>query len=266
MTKYLNTSLETYKEFVELSKKMAKELLESYNLYGNGENNIDELIINPISESGVTAYVDFENSVNIEELYKTVVMSMVESVTATLNNFDVEQEFEEDWEESGLSADEYIDKLSAAQEEFGNKSYLIDRDASVLANTFGFPKNEENSIWNLTHSYLKFMIPRTQGFSSGVLASIVGYQVEAVYSDKKLVRYNIDVNPDEIFKKAGKEQISDENILYFVIQEVHNQLKDALNQFDAKEDYDKLENKDSALVKYYIKAEKYFKNELVNSL
>ena len=67
---------------------MAKELLESYNLYGNGENNIDELIINPISESGVTAYVDFENSVNIEELYKTVVMSMVESVTATLNNFD----------------------------------------------------------------------------------------------------------------------------------------------------------------------------------
>lgn len=104
MTTYLNTSSKNYEKFVELSKKMAEDFLKGYNLYDKDSVRTesdaqarDELLINPTLESGVTAYVDFENSINLEELYKTVMMSIVESVTSALNSFDAEEEFKENW-------------------------------------------------------------------------------------------------------------------------------------------------------------------------
>jgi len=102
MTTYLNTSSKNYEKFVELSKKMAEDFLKGHNLYDKDSVRTesdaqarDELLINPTLESGVTAYVDFENSINLEELYKTVMMSIVESVTSALNSFDAEEEFKE---------------------------------------------------------------------------------------------------------------------------------------------------------------------------
>ena len=233
MTTYLNTSSKNYEKFVELSKKMAEDFLKGYNLYD--KDNVrtesdtqarDELLINPTLESGVTAYVDFENSINFEELYKTVMMSIVESVTSALNSFDAEEEFKENWvfsaeKEEGFTAKQYEDKVYAAQEDFENVSFIIDRDSSVLVNSYGFPKNEENNIWSLTHAYLDFFVKNSL--------------------------------------LLGKK-ISDVDILNFVINEVHAQIKAALNEFDAKEEYDTLANKGDASMKYYIKAEKYFKN------
>ena len=87
MTQYLNTSLETYKQFAELSKKMAEDFLKAYNLYSKDdgvliENNSgrDELIITPVNETGVTVCSDSERFINLEELYKKVLMSVAESV------------------------------------------------------------------------------------------------------------------------------------------------------------------------------------------
>ena len=83
MTTYLNTSLETYNQFAELSKKMAEDFLKAYKLHNEDsvriekdEHNGDELIINPENEAGVTAYVEIEERINVEELYKNVIMSL----------------------------------------------------------------------------------------------------------------------------------------------------------------------------------------------
>lgn len=278
MTTYLNTSSKNYEKFVELSKKMAEDFLKGYNLYDKDSVRTesdaqarDELLINPTLESGVTAYVDFENSINLEELYKTVMMSIVESVTSALNSFDAEEEFKENWvfsaeKEEGLTAEQYEDKVYAAQEDFENASFLIDRDSSVLVNSYGFPKNEENNIWSLTHGYLDFFVKKSLllggkiYFTNHVASTLTGFQVEAVYSENTIVKYNVNINADEIAEKAKKEKISDVDILNFVINEVHAQIKAALNEFDAKEEYDTLANKGDASMKYYIKAEKYFKN------
>ena len=97
MTTYLNTSLETYKQFAELSKKMAEDFLKEYKLHSEDsiriekdEHNGDELIINPTNEVGVTAYVEIEERINVEELYKNVVRSIAENVFGTLSRFDFE--------------------------------------------------------------------------------------------------------------------------------------------------------------------------------
>lgn len=278
MTTYLNTSLETYKQFVELSKKMAEDFLKEYKLHGEdsvriekNEHNGDELIINPANEAGVTAYVEIEERINVEELYKNVVRSIAENVFGTLSRFDFEKEFQEDWnetfeEESGLTADEYEKKLYTAQEDFENKSFIIERDAEVLANSYGFPKTEENKIWGLTRAYLKFFTLQSLDlengvyFTNGVDATLTGYQVEVVYSDNKTIKYSVNIDACEIVKKATEEKISDVDVLNFVINEVRGQIKAALNEFDAKEEYDALVNKSYKLMKYYIKAEQQFKN------
>jgi len=277
MTTYLNTSSKNYEKFVELSKKMAEDFLKGYNLYDKDSVRTesdaqarDELLINPTLESGVTAYVDFENSINLEELYKTVMMSIVESVTSALNSFDAEEEFKENWvfsaEKEGLTAEQYEDKIYAAQEDFENVSFLIDRDSSVLVNSYGFPKNEEDRIWNLAGCYLDFLTKKTVGFVHEVNTELTGFQITSVYSDKKAIKYDIDVNLIAIYEKALDENISDESILEFVINEVNLQVKDELKSFNAKEEYNKLVNKDSELMEYYIKAEEYFKNDVANRL
>lgn len=278
MTTYLNTSLETYKQFAELSKKMAEDFLKEYKLHNEdgvriekNEHNGDELIINPANEAGVTAYVEIEERINVEELYKNVVRSIAENVFGTLSRFDFEKEFQEDWnetfeEESGLTADEYEKKLYTAQEDFENKSFIIERDAEVLANSYGFPKTEENKIWGLTRAYLKFFTLQSLDlgngvyFTNGVDATLTGYQVEVVYSDNKTIKYSVNIDACEIVKKATEEKISDVDVLNFVINEVRGQIKAALNEFDAKEEYDALVNKSYKLMKYYIKAEQQFKN------
>lgn len=76
----------------------------------------------------------------------------------------------------------------------------------------------------------------------------------------------LDVNLIAIYEKALDENISDESILEFVINEVNLQVKDELKSFNAKEEYNKLVNKDSELMEYYIKAEEYFKNDVANRL
>lgn len=278
MTTYLNTSLETYKQFAELSKKMAEDFLKEYKLHNEdsvriekNEHNGDELIINPANEAGVTAYVEIEERINVEELYKNVVRSIAENVFGTLSRFDFEKEFQEDWnetfeEESGLTADEYEKKLYTAQEDFENKSFIIERDAEVLANSYGFPKTEENKIWGLTRAYLKFFTLQSLDlengvyFTNGVDATLTGYQVEVVYSDNKTIKCSVNIDACEIVKKATEEKISDVDVLNFVINEVRGQIKAALNEFDAKEEYDALVNKSYKLMKYYIKAEQQFKN------
>lgn len=277
MTTYLNTSLETYKQFAELSKKMAEDFLKEYKLHSEDSVHIesdaqvrDELLINPTLESGVTAYVDFENSINLEELYKTVMMSIVESVTSALNSFDAEEEFKENWvfsaEKEGLTAEQYEDKIYAAQEDFENVSFIIDRDSSVLVNSYGFPKNEENNIWSLTHAYLDFFVKNSLllggrvYFTNDVDSTLTGYQVEAVYSENTFVKYSVNIDAGEIVKKATEEKISDVDILNFVINEVRSQIKAALNEFDAKEEYGTLVKKGDVSMEYYIKAEKHFKN------
>lgn len=278
MTTYLNTSLETYKQFVELSKKMAEDFLKEYKLHSEDsiriekdEHNGDELIINPTNEVGVTAYVEIEERINVEELYKNVVRSIAENVFGTLSRFDFEKEFQENWnesfeEKSGLTADEYEKMLYTAQEDFENKSFIIDRDAEVLVNSYGFPKTEENKIWGLTHSYLKFFVLQSLNLDNGVYftndvaLALTGYQVEVVYSDNKTIKYSVNIDAFEIVKKATEEKISDVDILNFVINEVRGQIKAALNEFDAKEEYDALVNKNYKLMKYYIKAEEQFKN------
>lgn len=278
MTTYLNTSLETYKQFAELSKKMAEDFLKEYKLHSEDsiriekdEHNGDELIINPTNEVGVTAYVEIEERINVEELYKNVVRSIAENVFGTLSRFDFEKEFQEDWnetfeEESGLTADEYEKKLYTAQEDFENKSFIIERDAEVLANSYGFPKTEENKIWGLTRAYLKFFTLQSLDlengvyFTNGVDATLTGYQVEVVYSDNKTIKCSVNIDACEIVKKATEEKISDVDVLNFVINEVRGQIKAALNEFDAKEEYDALVNKSYKLMKYYIKAEQQFKN------
>ena len=277
MTTYLNTSSKNYEKFVELSKKMAEDFLKGYNLYDKDSVRTesdaqvrDELLINPTLESGVTAYVDFENSINLEELYKTVMMSIVESVTSALNSFDAEEEFKENWvfsaEKEGLTAEQYEDKIYAAQEDFENVSFIIDRDSSVLVNSYGFPKNEENNIWSLTHSYLDFFVKKylllggRVYFTNEVTSTLTGFQMEAVYSENTIIKYNVNINADEIAEKAKEEKTSDVDILNFVINEVHAQIKAALNEFDAKKEYDALVKKGDVSMKYYIKAEKHFKN------
>lgn len=278
MTTYLNTSLETYKQFAELSKKMAEDFLKEYKLHSEDsiriekdEHNGDELIINPENEAGVTAYVEIEERINVEELYKNVVRSIAENVFGTLSRFDFEEEFQENWnesfeEKSGLTADEYEKKLYTAQEDFENKSFIIERDAEVLANSYGFPKTEENKIWGLTRAYLKFFVLQSLNLDNGVYftndvaSTLTGYQVEAVYSDNKTVKYSVNIDACEIVKKATEEKISDVDILNFVINEVRSQIKAALNEFDAKEEYDTLVKKGDVSMKYYIKAEKHFKN------
>lgn len=278
MTTYLNTSLETYKQFVELSKKMAEDFLKEYKLHSEDsiriekdEHNGDELIINPTNEVGVTAYVEIEERINVEELYKNVVRSIAENVFGTLGRFDFEKEFQGNWnesfeEKSGLTADEYEKMLYTAQEDFENKSFIIDRDAEVLVNSYGFPKTEENKIWGLTHSYLKFFVLQSLNLDNGVYftndvaLAVTGYQVEVVYSDNKTIKYSVNIDAFEIVKKATEEKISDVDILNFVINEVRGQIKAALNEFDAKEEYDALVNKNYNLMKYYIKAEQQFKN------
>ena len=278
MTTYLNTSLETYKQFVELSKKMAEDFLKEYKLHSEDsiriekdEHNGDELIINPTNEVGVTAYVEIEERINVEELYKNVVRSIAENVFGTLSRFDFEKEFQENWnesfeEKSGLTADEYEKMLYTAQEDFENKSFIIDRDAEVLVNSYGFPKTEENKILGLTHSYLKFFVLQSFNLDNGVYftndvaLTLTGYQVEVVYSDNKTIKYSVNIDAYEIVKKATEEKISDVDILNFVINEVRGQIKAALNEFDAKEEYDALVNKNYKLMKYYIKAEEQFKN------
>lgn len=278
MTTYLNTSSKNYEQFVELSKKMAEDFLKEYKLHGEDsvriekdEHNGDELIINPANEAGVTAYVEIEERINVEELYKNVVRSIAENVFGTLSRFDFEKEFQEDWnetfeEESGLTADEYEKKLYTAQEDFENKSFIIERDAEVLANSYGFPKTEENKIWGLTRAYLKFFTLQSLDlkngvyFTNGVDATLTGYQVEVVYSDNKTIKYSVNIDACEIVKKATEEKISDVDVLNFVINEVRGQIKAALNEFDAKEEYDALVNKSYKLMKYYIKAEQQFKN------
>lgn len=278
MTTYLNTSLETYNQFVELSKKMAEDFLKEYKLHSEDsvriekdEHNGDELIINPENEAGVTAYVEIEERINVEELYKNVVRSIAENVFGTLSRFDFEKEFQEDWnetfeEESGLTADEYEKKLYTAQEDFENKSFIIERDAEVLANSYGFPKTEENKIWGLTRAYLKFFVLQSLNLDNGVYftndvaSALTGYQVEVVYSDNKIIKYSVNIDACEIVKKATEEKISDVDVLNFVINEVRGQIKTALNEFDAKEEYDALVNKNYKLMKYYIKAEEQFKN------
>lgn len=278
MTTYLNTSLETYKQFAELSKKMAEDFLKEYKLHSEDsiriekdEHNGDELIINPTNEVGVTAYVEIEERINVEELYKNVVRSIAENVFGTLSRFDFEEEFQENWDESfeeksGLTADEYEKKLYTAQEDFENKSFIIERDAEVLANSYGFPKTEENKIWGLTRAYLKFFVLQSLDLDNGVYftndvaSTLTGYQIEAVYSDNKTIKYSVNIDACEIVKKATEEKISDVDILNFVINEVRAQIKAALNEFDVKEEYDALVNKNYKLMKYYIKAEQQFKN------
>lgn len=278
MTTYLNTSLETYKQFAELSKKMAEDFLKEYKLHSEDsiriekdEHNGDELIINPTNEVGVTAYVEIEERINVEELYKNVVRSIAENVFGTLSRFDFEEEFQENWDESfeeksGLTADEYEKKLYTAQEDFENKSFIIERDAEVLANSYGFPKTEENKIWGLTRAYLKFFVLQSLDLDNGVYftndvaSTLTGYQVEVVYSDNKTIKHSVNIDACEIVKKATEEKISDVDVLNFVINEVRGQIKTALNEFDAKEEYDALVNKNYKLMKYYIKAEEQFKN------
>lgn len=278
MTTYLNTSLETYKQFAELSKKMAEDFLKEYKLHSEDsiriekdEHNGDELIINPTNEVGVTAYVEIEERINVEELYKNVVRSIAENVFGTLSRFDFEEEFQENWDESfeeksGLTADEYEKKLYTAQEDFENKSFIIERDAEVLANSYGFPKTEENKIWGLTRAYLKFFVLQSLNLDNGVYftndvaLTLTGYQVEVVYSDNKTIKYSVNIDACEIVKKATEEKISDVDVLNFVINEVRAQIKAALDEFDANEEYDALVNKNYKLMKYYIKAEEQFKN------
>ena len=278
MTQYLNTSLETYKQFAELSKKMAEDFLKEYKLHSEDsvriekdEHNGDELIINPENEAGVTAYVEIEERINVEELYKNVIRSIAENVFGTLSRFDFEKEFQEDWnetfeEESGLTADEYEKKLYTTQKNFENKSFIIERDAEVLANSYGFPKTEENKIWGLTRAYLKFFVLQSLNLDNGVYfinyvaSTLTGYQVEVVYSDNKTIKYSVNIDACEIVKKATEEKISDVDVLNFVINEVRGQIKTTLNEFDAKEEYDALVNKNYKLMKYYIKAEEQFKN------
>lgn len=248
MTQYLNTSLETYKQFAELSKKMAEDFLKEYKLHSEDsvriekdEHNGDELIINPENEAGVTAYVEIEERINVEELYKNVVRSIAENVFGTLSRFDFEKEFQEDWnetfeEESGFTADEYEKKLYTAQEDFENKSFIIERDAEVLANSYGFPKTEENKIRGLTRAYLKFFVLQSLNLDNGVYfinyvaSTLTGYQVEVVYSDNKTIKYSVNIDACEIVKKATEEKISDVDVLNFVINEVRGQIKTALNE------------------------------------
>lgn len=278
MTTYLNTSLETYKQFAQLSKKMAEDFLKEYKLHNEdsvriekNEHNGDELIINPANEAGVTAYVEIEERINVEELYKNVVRSIAENVFGTLSRFDFEEEFQENWnesfeEKSGLTADEYEKKLYTAQEDFENKSFIIERDAEVLANSYGFPKTEENKIWGLIRAYLKFFVLQSLNLDNGVYftndvaLTLTGYQVEVVYSDNKTIKYSVNIDACEIVKKATEEKISDVDVLNFVINEVRAQIKAALDEFDANEEYDALVNKNYKLMKYYIKAEEQFKN------
>ena len=278
MTQYLNTSLETYKQFAELSKKMAEDFLKAYNLYSKDdgvliENNSgrDELIITPVNETGVTVCSDSERFINLEELYKKVLMSVAESVIGTLNDFDSEVELHENWndffeEKSCFTKDEYASHLYKAEEDFQDKAAIINRDTEILADIYGFPKNEEDRIWNLAGCYLDFLTKKTVGFVHEVNTELTGFQITSVYSDKKAIKYDIDVNLIAIYEKALDENISDESILEFVINEVNLQVKDELKSFNAKEEYNKLVNKDSELMEYYIKAEEYFKNDVANRL
>lgn len=241
MTQYLNTSLETYKQFAELSKKMAEDFLKAYNLYSKDdgvliENNSgrDELIITPVNETGVTVCSDSERFINLEELYKKVLMSVAESVIGTLNDFDSEVELHENWndffeEKSGFTKDEYASHLYKAEEDFQDKAAIINRDTEILADIYGFPKNEEDRIWNLAGCYLDFLTKKTVGFVHEVNTELTGFQITSVYSDKKAIKYDIDVNLIAIYEKALDENISDESILEFVINEVNLQVKDELN-------------------------------------
>lgn len=136
----------------------------------------------------------------------------------------------------------------------------------ILADIYGFPKNEEDRIWNLAGCYLDFLTKKTVGFVHEVNTELTGFQITSVYSDKKAIKYDIDVNLIAIYEKALDENISDESILEFVINEVNLQVKDELKSFNAKEEYNKLVNKDSELMEYYIKAEEYFKNDVANRL
>ena len=45
MTTYLNTSLETYKQFAELSKKMAEDFLKEYKLHNEDSVRIEKMNI-----------------------------------------------------------------------------------------------------------------------------------------------------------------------------------------------------------------------------
>ena len=231
MTTYLNTSLETYKQFAELSKKMAEDFLKEHKLHNEdsvriekNEHNGDELIINPANEAGVTAYVEIEERINVEELYKNVVRSIAENVFGTLSRFDFEEEFQENWnesfeEKSGLTADEYEKKLYTAQEDFENKSFIIERDAEVLANSYGFPKTEENKIWGLTRAYLKFFVLQSLDlengvyFTNGVDATLTGYQVEVVYSDNKTIKYSVNIDACDLksHKRSNENDIIQRN-------------------------------------------------------
>ena len=192
-------------------------------------------------------------------------------MTSALNNYDAEEEFKENWvfsaeKEEGLTAEQYEDKIYAAQEDFENVSFIIDRDSSVLVNSYGFPKNEENNIWSLTRSYLDFFVKKSLllggrvYFTNEVTSTLTGFQMEAVYSENTIIKYNVNINADEIAEKTKEEKTSDVDILNFVINEVHAQIKAALNEFDAKKEYDALVKKGDVSMKYYIKAEKHFKN------
>lgn len=86
----------------------------------------DELIITPVNETGVTVCSDSERFINLEELYKKVLMSVAESVIGTLNDFDSEVELHENWndffeEKSGFTKDEYASHLYKAEEDFQDK-------------------------------------------------------------------------------------------------------------------------------------------------
>ena len=272
MTQYLNISLKTYKQFVELSKNMAEDFLKAYNLYDKDDSvlvekhsNQDELIITPVNETGMVADADSERFINLEELYKTVLMSVAESVIGTLNDFNAENALQEDWsdffgEMSGFTKAEYADRLHKAEEDFQSKAEIIVRDTEVLSDIYGFPKKEEDRVWSLTGNYLDFLTKKTVGFVHEVNTELTGFQITSVYSDKKVIKYDIDVDAETIYKKALNENISDESILEFVIDEVHSQIKNALKSFSAKKEYDKLVKKDSELIEYYIKAEQQFKN------
>lgn len=277
-TNYLSTNTESYKQFMELSKKIAEDFLKAYNLYDKDDSVLvenhsgrDELIITPVNETGVTAYSDSERFINLEELYKKVLMSVAESVIGTLNDFDSEVELHENWndffeEKSGFTKDEYASYLYKAEEDFQNKAAIINRDTEILADIYGFPKNEEDRIWNLAGCYLDFLTKKTVGFVHEVNTELTGFQVTSVYSDKKVIKYDVDVNLIAIYEKALDKNISNESILEFVMNEVNHQVKDALKSFNAKEEYKKLVNKDSELMEYYIKAEEYFKNDVANRL
>lgn len=248
MTQYINTSLETYKQFVELSKKMAEDFLKVYNLYDKDDSvlvenhsNRDELTINPVNETGMVADADFKRFINLEELYKTILMSVAESVIGTLNDFNAENALQEDWsdsfeEVSGFTRAEYADHLHKAEEDFQSKAEIIDRDTKILSDIYGFPKNEEDRIWSLISNYLNFWTKKTVGFVHEVNTKPTGFQITSVYSGKKVIKYDIDVNAVAICEKALNENVSDESILEFVIDEVHGQIKNALKSFNTKEE------------------------------